>query len=225
MGIAWEPVSWHRTPGWVKSKIKHMHLINGQTVELQGRHYAYYVTVSGHHSYRIKRRPMPNIHSHYRLNRRSSAAALVAVGIITFGLVVLGLLRLSTGHSYNPKAVNPNEAQLTSFLATDNTDTNLYTSSFTCEQFAETLQAHAEKAGYRCALVYLFYGSGLNETATHEIDAFQVVGYGLTYVEPQSDNIVQAMVGQTYDADPPFVITRINVSWPNWFIGNEDGIK
>jgi hypothetical protein len=90
------------------------------------------------------------------------------------------------GVAYNPKAVNPSLAQVQYFLSIDGTCDQMYSSSFTCVNFAHMLQQHAEDIeGLRCAVVIL---SGVGEG--HEMDAFQTTDDGLIYVEPQEDSIV-----------------------------------
>jgi len=83
----WRSIDWHKTPGWVKSRLRHTHLDNGQTVTLRGRHFEYRIYVSceqGHINFRynVERRALYH-HRGYRLG-------VSAVVIIVIVALVLG---------------------------------------------------------------------------------------------------------------------------------------
>lgn len=58
-------------------------------------------------------------------------------------------------------AVNPTFKQMIDFVKADQTDKIPYiNSSFACSDFAEKLHNNAEKAGYKCAFVSLYFLAG-----------------------------------------------------------------
>lgn len=79
-----------KTPHWVTTRLRHMHLAVGQEVTLQGRHFAYRVRVvseeHGHinQMYDIQRYALHPPHAHHRhhFNRRYSITVLIVVIII-----------------------------------------------------------------------------------------------------------------------------------------------
>ena len=128
---------------------------------------------------------------------------------------------------------DPTWNQLLSFLQADNTDSLPYIyPTFVCDDFANTLQANARKAGWRCAKVTLEmtgytdpYHYGIAPNAGHSCNAFQTTDRGLVYIDdtglPASnqqrphncDKVVSVAVGKRYVPQSLFPEPGWNTSW------------
>lgn len=84
------------------------------------------------------------------------------------------------------------------FLVTDKTDTLKYTSNkFDCKNFSSTLKEKANSQGMLCAVVILDYNTS---ASSHAINAFDTIDYGVIFVEPQSDVMIEDIhIGENYD--------------------------
>ncbi len=89
---------------------------------------------------------------------------------------------------------NPTYTEVINFLKSDRTDSNTYSSSYTCTYFSKDVNNNAEKQGIRCAFVSLDFA----ETGGHAIVAFYTIDKGLVYFEPQSDDRAYVSIGEHY---------------------------
>lgn len=97
------------------------------------------------------------------------------------------------GRGYNIRDPTYNEAL--KFLAQDQTDKNQYNEdTYYCFHFAADVKKNAFKVGYRCGLVYIEFTSG-----AHAIVCFNTTDKGIIFIEPQTDEIVQVVVGKYYE--------------------------
>lgn len=89
---------------------------------------------------------------------------------------------------------DPTYNEVLEFISSDKTDENEYDpGSYTCINFAADVKNNAFYKGYRCGYVYiLFPDSG------HAIVCFNTVDRGLVFIEPQSDDVVNLVIGQPY---------------------------
>lgn len=88
----------------------------------------------------------------------------------------------------------PTYAELREFLAADTTDSNQYINDvYNCFDYAAELNNAAEAFGLRAA-----YVSIRGEGWAHALVAFDTLDDGLVYIEPQSDRVVDIVVGRPY---------------------------
>lgn len=99
---------------------------------------------------------------------------------------------LLAGHGYS--IIDPTYREMLAFLRNDRTDRRDYVAAeYVCEDFATDVCNNAEENGMRCAFVAMSYPEG-----GHAIVAFDTVDSGLVYVEPQSDEIAEPVLGKRY---------------------------
>ncbi len=99
---------------------------------------------------------------------------------------------LLAGHGYT--IMDPTYKQMLTFLRNDRTDRRDYVAAeYVCEDFAKDVCNNAEEKGMRCAFVAMSYPEG-----GHAIVGFDTVDAGLVYVEPQSDEIAEPVIGKRY---------------------------
>lgn len=75
----------------------------------------------------------------------------------------------------------------------DRTNENEYSEQYTCLDFTADVKNNAFASGYRCGYVaidFLAYA--------HAIVCFNTVDQGLIFIEPQWDDIVKLVIGQSY---------------------------
>jgi hypothetical protein len=89
---------------------------------------------------------------------------------------------------------DPTYAEVVEFIASDQTDKNIYASDYVCVNFAADLKSNAFYAGFRAGCVYLQFP----ERYHHGIVCFNTVDRGLIFVEPQTDEIVTVKIGEVY---------------------------
>jgi len=90
--------------------------------------------------------------------------------------------------------IDPTYKQAIKFLDEDETNRNTFVEdAYVCSHFARDVCNNAEDVGIRCAFVEIRYSEG-----GHSIIAFNTTDEGLTYIEPQSDEIVRPVVGKRY---------------------------
>ena len=100
---------------------------------------------------------------------------------------------LITGHGYTIK--DPTYKQMMSFIREDKTDKKQYIEGeYVCQNFAMDVCNYAEEKGIRCAYVSLWYPNEIG----HIIIAFNTIDKGLTYIEPQTDEVVKAEIGKHF---------------------------
>jgi len=100
---------------------------------------------------------------------------------------------LMTGHGYTIK--DPTYNEMMRFLRADDTDKTKYIKDkYECVEFSTDLCNGAEEEGIRCAYVNLRFPDGKG----HAIVAFNTIDKGLTYVEPQSDDLVRVEIGKSF---------------------------
>jgi len=96
---------------------------------------------------------------------------------------------------------NPNYQEMKAFLAQDNTNLNEYEpDKYVCTDFAAAVNNNADAKGIRCAIVDIFYPEGYG----HTIVAFETTDKGLIFIEPQFDQEVKLVVGQSYSTTNSF---------------------
>lgn len=99
---------------------------------------------------------------------------------------------LLAGHGYT--IMDPTHREMLAFLRKDRTDRREYVEDeYVCEDFAKDVCNNAEENGIRCAFVAMRYPEG-----GHAIVAFDTIDEGLVYIESQSDEIVEPVVGKHY---------------------------
>lgn len=99
---------------------------------------------------------------------------------------------LLAGHGYT--IVDPTYKEMLAFLKEDRTDRREYVEGeYVCEDFSKDVCNNAEENGIRCAFVAMGYPEG-----GHAIVAFNTIDEGLVYIESQSDEIVEPVVGKRY---------------------------
>jgi len=99
---------------------------------------------------------------------------------------------LLAGHGYT--ILDPTYKEMLAFLRKDRTDRREYVEGeYVCEDFAKDVCNNAEEDGIRCAFVAVGYPDG-----GHAIVGFDTVDAGLVYIESQSDEIVEPVVGKRY---------------------------
>lgn len=89
---------------------------------------------------------------------------------------------------------DPAYYEVLEFISSDKTDENEYDpGSYTCINFAADVKNNAFYKGYRCGYVeILFPDSG------HAIVCFNTTDHGLGFIEPQSDYVMNLVIGQPY---------------------------
>lgn len=93
-------------------------------------------------------------------------------------------------------AIDPTYAQVITFVLQDNTDSNHYTSGFTCGDFAEQLHNNAEIAGYKCGWVEVNFE---NDDLGHACNAFNTTDRGLVFIDcVNGDATVKIEIGKPY---------------------------
>jgi len=108
------------------------------------------------------------------------------------------------GRGYNIR--DPTYQEALQFIALDQTDKNQYNEeNYTCLNFAADFKINAFDAGYRCGFVFVEFAEG-----GHAIVCFNTTDYGLIFVEPQNDNIVNLEIGQPYWDD---IVVRYTIVW------------
>lgn len=88
---------------------------------------------------------------------------------------------------------DPTYTEMIAFIDSDKTDENNYTEDYVCYDFTADFNANAFQAGYRCGFVYIEFFDG-----AHAITCFKTTDRGLTYIEPQTDEIVTIAIGKLY---------------------------
>jgi len=128
---------------------------------------------------------------------------------------------LMAGHGYTIK--DPTYSELMRFLADDDTDKAEYIKGeYECTEFSTDLCNRAEERGIRCAYVTIQFPDGMG----HAIVAFNTIDKGLTYIEPQHDDLVKIVIGKPfyqcimpkpdyYYTKPPYddTIEEVLVAW------------
>jgi len=100
---------------------------------------------------------------------------------------------LMTGHGYT--ITDPTYSEMTRFLKDDDTDKVEYIKGeYECTGFATDLCNRAEENGIRCGYVSIRFPDGRG----HAIVAFDNIDKGLTYIEPQYDDLVEIEIGKPF---------------------------
>jgi len=112
---------------------------------------------------------------------------------------------------------NPTYHELMDFLARDTTDQNEYLEGvYTCVDFVGELNNKAEANGLRSAYVYMEFPVD----RAHAIAAFETVDRGLVFIEPQFDDEVVLVLGDSYSGNNGYekpdyddTVIRYNIVW------------
>ena len=90
---------------------------------------------------------------------------------------------------------DPTYSEMKRLVREDETDKNEYIEgSYSCTDFAASLNNNVVQLGYNAAYVYIAYPDG----SGHAINAFKTVDRGLIFIEPQFDDEVQLAIGSSY---------------------------
>lgn len=89
---------------------------------------------------------------------------------------------------------DPTFREMLDFLAKDQTDKKEYSETYLCFHFTADVKQNAFKGGYRCGFVYIEFAFG-----SHAIVCFNTTDRGIIFIEPQTDEIVQVVVGKFYE--------------------------
>jgi hypothetical protein len=110
---------------------------------------------------------------------------------------------------------DPTYQEALQFISVDQTDKHIYSEAYICVNFAADFNNNAIQAGYRCGFVFIYFP----ETA-HSIVCFNTTDHGILFIEPQSDEIVDMIIGQSYWDETKYVspnyddtILRIIIVW------------
>jgi len=95
---------------------------------------------------------------------------------------------------------DPTYAEMLEFIAWDTTDSNEYTSSYQCEEFSLDMKLNAIAYGYNCEMFYIKF-----TVSAHAIVFFDTTDRGRVYVEPQTDDVVILLIGESYSAINGFI--------------------
>lgn len=95
---------------------------------------------------------------------------------------------------------DPTYAEMLEFIAWDTTDSNEYTSSYRCEEFSLDVKLNAIAYGYNCEMLYIKF-----TVSAHAIVFFDTTDRGRVYIEPQTDDVVILLIGQSYSAINGFI--------------------
>jgi prefoldin subunit 5 len=101
--------------------------------------------------------------------------------------------------------IDPTYDEAIAFINSDETDENEYTPDYVCYDFTADFINNAAQAGYRCGFVYIEFTH-----SAHAVACFNTTDMGLIYIEPQSDEIIDLAVGQTY---LNYVIVKMGIIW------------
>jgi len=87
---------------------------------------------------------------------------------------------------------NPTYSEVLDFISSDQTDENIYDNGeYVCWNFVADFKNNAFEEGYRCGFVYV----DLAEPA-HAMVAFDTADHGLIFIEPQSDEFIELVIGE-----------------------------
>ena len=102
--------------------------------------------------------------------------------------------------------MDPTYEDMLKFLAWDKTDENVYVKDvYECRHFATDVCNNAERAGYRAAFVSVAFQEG-----GHALVAFNIIGEGIVFIEPQTGEVVEIEVGKPYMNR---TVTEILIAW------------
>ena len=95
--------------------------------------------------------------------------------------------------------MNPTITQVESFLRKDNIDKNNYSSvKYDCTQFSIDTVKNAIESGLYACLVDITSENKTKKRSGHAIIAFNTSDFGIIYVEPQNDGMVNLNLGVNY---------------------------
>jgi hypothetical protein len=103
---------------------------------------------------------------------------------------------------------DPTYTEALQFIRSDETDRNQYNQSYTCTNFATDFMNNAFRAGYRCGYVAIEFPD-----INHAIVCFNTSDNGLTFIEPQSDQIVPLAPGKPY---LDRMVLRFSITWTDF---------
>jgi hypothetical protein len=89
---------------------------------------------------------------------------------------------------------DPSFLEASDFIASDQTNARPYVyGSYTCGNYASDLKKSALREGLMCGYVLAYFKSKV-----HALNCFNTTDSGLIFVEPQTDNIIELIIGQPY---------------------------
>jgi FtsZ-binding cell division protein ZapB len=100
---------------------------------------------------------------------------------------------------------DPTYDEAVAFINSDKTNENDWGPDYVCYDFTADFNGNAAQAGYRCGFVYIEFSD-----SAHAIACFNTTDSGLIYIEPQTDEIVDVAVGQSYWGD---TIVKMGIIW------------
>jgi hypothetical protein len=102
------------------------------------------------------------------------------------------------GHGYTLK--DPTYSEAVAFLREDNTDNNEYNeNTYNCSHYCRDVVNNAEEQGLRAAIVLIQF-SGSASNAGHSVIAFNTIDRGIVYFEPQFDDEIELIIGESFSA-------------------------
>lgn len=143
------------------------------------------------------------------LKSRKSVSRILAFCMI---LTLLGAIITCTSYQfgYEIELRDPTYQEALQFIKSDHTDKHQYDKEkYTCVDFAKNFRDNALKAGYRCGYVVVYFPATGHLTDlidrpnsitnwSHALNCFNTTDCGLTFIEPQKDEIVTLTCGQPY---------------------------
>jgi hypothetical protein len=88
---------------------------------------------------------------------------------------------------------DPTYQEALQFIAVDQSEKHVYSEEYICVNFAADFNNNAFQAGYRCGFVFIYFPE-----IAHSIVCFNTTDHGVLFIEPQSDEIVDVILGQPY---------------------------
>jgi hypothetical protein len=90
---------------------------------------------------------------------------------------------------------NPTYSEVLNFISSDQTNENIYDDDeYVCWNYVADFKNNAFDEGYRCGFVYVEFPD-----LAHAIVAFDTTDQGLIFVEPQSDEFIELVIGEPFN--------------------------
>jgi hypothetical protein len=97
------------------------------------------------------------------------------------------------GHGYSIR--DPTYSEVVEFIEKDKTDEIPYNQDdFACHHYAKTVKNNAFEIGLRCYYVYIYLEGG-----HHTIVGFDTTDQGMIFIEPQTDEFLELVIGEHYN--------------------------
>lgn len=111
--------------------------------------------------------------------------------LLTFSSILIVSIGVT---SNNMTSRDPTYEDALQFISQDQTEKLVYRpGKYTCSNFAKDFQANAQCAGFKCGYVVVLFADW-----SHALNCFNTTDFGLIYVEPQLDEIINLTIGKSY---------------------------